>query len=217
VKPHSHRRACGILLGLPMADPPDLPDASNPLPPPDETVELVNRVRSGDQDALALLMARFLPRLRRWASGRMPIALRDLADTSDFVQDVLLQSFQKVGRLDAGREGGLQAYLRQAVLNRIRDEFRRSRRRPDTVELEPTHPDEGPSPLEAAIGRQGLDRYERALAALRPVDREAVIARLELGFTYEEVANLLGKPTANAARMAVERALVRLIDELSEP
>jgi len=103
------------------------------------------------------------------------------------------------------------------VLNRIRDEFRRSRRRPDTVELEPTHPDEGPSPLEAAIGRQGLDRYERALAALRPVDREAVIARLELGFTYEEVANLLGKPTANAARMAVERALVRLIDELSEP
>jgi RNA polymerase sigma-70 factor (ECF subfamily) len=133
------------------------------------------------------------------------------------VQDVLLQSFQKVGRLEVGREGGLQAYLRQAVLNRIRDEFRRSRRRPETVELDVEHPDEGPSPLEAAIGRQGLERYEQALAALRPIDREAVIARLELGFTYEEVSNLLGKPSANAARMAVERALVRLVNELSEP
>src|SRR4029077_16554909 len=134
------------------ADPPDLPDASNPLPPPDETVELVNRVRAGDQEALAVLMARFLPRLRRWASGRMPNALRDLADTSDFVQDVLLQSFQKVGRLDVGREGGLQAYLRQSVLNRIRDEFRKAQGRPELVELEGTYQDGQPSPLEHAIG-----------------------------------------------------------------
>lgn len=200
-----------------MADSPDPPDASNPIPPADETVDLVNRVRGGDQDALAILMARFLPRLRRWASGRMPIPLRDLADTSDFVQDVLLQSFQKVGHLEADREGGLQAYLRQAVLNRIRDEFRRFRRRPETVELDDALQDEAPSPLETAIGRAALERYETALATLRPIDREAVIARLELGFTYEEVAALLGKPSANAARMAVERALVRLVNELSAP
>ena len=141
--------------------------------------------------------------------------VRDLADTSDFVQDVLLQSFQKVARLEVNREGGLQAYLRQAVLNRIRDEFRKARRRPETVEFDTAHADEGPSPLEAAIGRQDLERYEAALA-VRPDDREAVIARLELGFTYEEVAKLIGKPTANAARMAVERALTRVVNELSE-
>ena len=88
-----------------MADPPDPPDEGAFPPSRDETVELVDRVRAGDQDALAILMARFLPRLRRWASGRMPIALRDLADTSDFVQDVLLQSFQKVGRARS-RPGG---------------------------------------------------------------------------------------------------------------
>jgi len=200
-----------------MADPPAPPDASTPSTSNDETLNLVDRVRAGDQEALAVLMARFLPRLRRWASGRLPIALRDLADTSDFVQDVLLQSFQRVGMLEAGREGGLQAYLRQAVLNRIRDEFRRSRRRPETVELDAVHPDEGPSPLETAIGRERLERYERALTSLRSIDREAVIARLELGFTYDEVAHLLGKPSANAARMACERAVVRLVEELSRP
>ena len=55
------------------------------------------------------------------------------------------------------------------------------------------------------------------MAALRPIDREAIIARVELGFTYEEVAAALGKPSANAARMAVERALVRLVNVISEP
>ena len=132
------------------------------------TLHLVERVRHGDQEALADLMQRFLPRLRRWASGRLPGAVRDLADTSDLVQDVLLQSFQKIEGLELDREGGLQAYLRQAILNRIRDEFRKARRRPDAVELESAQADDGPSPLEAAIGRQALDRYEAALAELRP-------------------------------------------------
>ena len=109
-----------------------------------------------------------------------------------------------------------QAYLRQAVLNRIREEFRRAKGRPNSVELDATHADSGPSPLQAAIGNAALERYERALATLRPIEREAVIARLELGFTYEEVAKLVGKPSANAARMAVERALVRLVHELSD-
>lgn len=178
------------------------------------TLHLIADVKRGDQQALAVLLGRFLPRMRRWASGRLPGPVRDLADTSDLVQDVLLQSFQKIEGLDLDRAGGLQAYLRQAILNRIRDEFRKAKRRPEAVELDSARPSEGPSPLEVAIGREALDKYEAALAAMRPGDREAIIARLELGFTYDEVAELLGKPTANAARMAVERAMVRLIERL---
>jgi RNA polymerase sigma-70 factor (ECF subfamily) len=178
------------------------------------TLHLIAQVKQGDQQALADLLARFLPRLRRWAAGRLPGPVRDLADTSDLVQDVLLQSFQRIERLEFDRAGGLQAYLRQAILNRIRDEFRKAKRRPEAVELESAQPSAGPSPLEAAIGREALDKYEAALAEMRPVDREAIIARIELGFTYDEVADLLGKPSANAARMAVERAMVRLIERL---
>lgn len=192
----------------------DRPDAPDADAGDSITLHLVDRVKRGDQQALADLLERFLPRIRRWASGRLPGPIRDMADTSDLVQDVLLQSFRKIEGLDLDRAGGLQAYLRQAILNRIRDEFRKFKRRPDAVELESAQPDEGPSPLEAAIGRQALDRYEAALAELRPVDREAIIARIELGFTYDEVAKVLGKPTGNAARMAVERALVRLIERL---
>jgi RNA polymerase sigma factor (sigma-70 family) len=192
----------------------DRPDEQGPGVADSTTLHLVERVQHGDQEALADLMQRFLPRLRRWASGRLPGAVRDLADTSDLVQDVLLQSFRRIEGLDLDRAGGLQAYLRQAILNRIRDEFRKFKRRPDAVELESAQADDGPSPLEAAIGHQALERYEAALAGLRPGDREAIIARIELGFTYDEVAQLLGKPTGNAARMAVERAIVRLIERL---
>ena len=68
--------------------------------------------------------------------------------------------------------------------------------------------------MEAAIGRQALERYETALSRLRAMDREAIIGRIELGLTYDELAAALGKPSANAARMALERALFRLAHEM---
>jgi len=71
------------------------------------------------------------------------------------------------------------------------------------------------SPLEAAVGRQLFEHYEQALEALSDVEREAVIARLELGCSYQEVALLLDKPTAAAARMMVARALARLATLMS--
>lgn len=159
-------------------------------------------------------MSRYLPRLRRWAAGRLPRWARDLADTEDLVQEAMLQTFKKLETFEVRGDGALQAYLRQSTLNRIRDELRRVGRRPAITELDPEQPGQGASPLEEAIGQEARERYERALGCLRPQDREAVIARIELGFGNEEIAQFLGKPSANAARMTVERALVRLAEEM---
>ena len=82
--------------------------------------------------------------------------------------------------------------------------------------LDSAVPDESPSPLELAIGRQGVERYERALERLRPEDREAIIARVEFGCSYEELAVSLGKPSPDAARMAAQRAMLRLAAELTK-
>jgi hypothetical protein len=38
--------------------------------------ELVLRARGGDQEALNDLCARYLPRLQRWAHGRLPASAR---------------------------------------------------------------------------------------------------------------------------------------------
>jgi RNA polymerase sigma-70 factor (ECF subfamily) len=188
--------------------------------PPDETGELwssltlLERAQAGDQDALESLFSRYLPRMQRWASGRLPRWARDLTDTQDLVQEALLHTFKRIERFESRGEGALQAYLRQAVLNRIRDELRRVRRLPSRDELDSRAPDQGRSPLEEAIGHQAVERYEQALAKLRQEDREAVVARIELGYSNDELAELLGKGTADAARKAVERAIVRLAREM---
>ena len=182
--------------------------------PMETTLDLLARARAGDRRSLDALFERCLPPLRRWARGRLPGYARDLADTQDLVQETVLHTLNRLDAFQPRHQGALQAYLRQAVANRIRDEIRRVQRRPFPVELDDVHADGAPSPLEHAIGREGLERYEAALARLKESDREAIVARMELQQSYEEVAAALGKPNANAARVAVTRAIARLIEEM---
>jgi RNA polymerase sigma-70 factor (ECF subfamily) len=175
---------------------------------------LLERVRAGDTAALNRLLDRYLPRLSRWASGRLPRWARDVSDTDDLVQDTLIRSVANLDHFEARGEGALQAYLRGAVMNRIRDEIRRRRRTPDKDPLDTAIPAAGQSPLEAATGAETLARYDRALDRLEAESREAVIARIEMGCSYAEVAELLDKPSADAARMTVSRALLRLAEEM---
>ncbi|HVG69477.1 MAG TPA: RNA polymerase sigma factor, partial [Vicinamibacterales bacterium] len=159
------------------------------------------------------LFARHLKPLQRWASGRLPKWARDLADTDDLVQDTLLRTFKRMEDFEPRRLGSLQAYLRTAVLNRLRDEIRRKGRQPETTELDSLNSD-GQSPIEETIGRETVEEYERALGKLKPEEQEAIIGRVEMGYTYEELAQALGKPTPDAARKAAQRALVRLAEEM---
>ena len=181
------------------------------------TERLLVRARAGEQQALDQLFERYLPPLRRWASGRLPRRARDISDTQDLVQETLLSALRRLQGFELRHPGALHGYLRQAVLNRIRDEFRRARRRPDSGPLrdDQSHPDA--SPLEEAIGRQMLERYEAALARLRPDEQEAVVARVEFGYSYDEIAAALDRPTRDAARMAVTRAIVKLAEEMDIP
>jgi RNA polymerase sigma-70 factor (ECF subfamily) len=138
-----------------------------------------------------------------------------LADTDDLVQETLLHTFKKIGDFEPRRVGALQAYLRQAVLNRLRDELRHRARQPPVTGLEGVEDVTARSPLEEAIGRQAIEDYEEALGRLRPEEREAIIARVEIGYTYGELAEALGKPSAEAARKTARRALLRLAEEMN--
>ena len=188
-------------------------DENNAL---ESTFELIERAREGDQESLERLMARHLGPLRRFVSGRLPLWARDLSDTDDLVQDTLLRTFKKIEDIDVRGAGALQAYLRQAVMNRLRDELRRKGRAPAAVAIDANGLDlvaEG-SPLEEAMGREAFERYQAALTRLRPEEREAIIARVEMDYSYAELAEILGKPTPDAARKAAQRALLRLAEEM---
>jgi RNA polymerase sigma-70 factor (ECF subfamily) len=183
--------------------------------PPSEnllvTIQLVERAKRGDSHALDALMTRYRPRLERWASGRLPSYARSLLDTGDLVQEALVKVFEKLEIFDVSSPGGFQAYVRQTILNRIRDQVRWARRRPGAEELEQIE-DRTPSPLEQAIGTDLLERYERGMATLSDDERQLVHLRVELALGYDEIAAMTERATFDAARMATQRALRKLAE-----
>jgi RNA polymerase sigma-70 factor (ECF subfamily) len=182
----------------------------------ESTIELLARAREGDQGAIDRLFHLHYRPLRRWASGRLPNWARALADTDDLVQETLIQTFKRLDVFEPRRVGALQAYMRQAIVNRIRDELRSRGREPEKRELDDLRAESADSPLALAIGTEAVARYERALATLRPEEREAIIGRVEMGYTYPELADALGKSSADAARKAAERALLRLAEVMGQ-
>ena len=186
-------------------------------PPPDSTAALLQRVQAGDAAARERLLGRYVPILRRWAHGRMPARSRGLADTDDLVQITLLRVLKQLHRFESRHEGAFLAYLRRILLNAMRDEIARAKTRGDQQPLPETLPDPGASPLEKALGRDTLERYDAAFARLGEEQQEAVFMRIEMGFGYEQIAEALGKNSANTARMVVARAIARLAEAMEEP
>lgn len=174
------------------------------------SVVLARRARAGDRDATEALIRRIAPGLRRFARGMLPAHARGMVDTDDLVQDALVATLRMLPGLEIPSGGGLHAYLHRAVRNRVVDEIRRAGRRPKAEALDDETADDAPSPLEIAVGREALRRYERGLEKLDPEDAEAIVSRVEHGMSYAEVAREIGKPSPDAARMAVGRALLRL-------
>ena len=176
------------------------------------SLSLLARAQRGDAVALEALMGRYLTRLQRWASGRVPACARSLLDTDDLVQDALLNTFRRLDHFRPRHDGALLAYLRQTIANRVRNELRR--RLPDfDPSLEPDAlPSAMPSPLERIVSRRAIESYERALARLDENDRTAIICRFEMNYSYDALARAMARPSADAARKLTERALRRLIE-----
>jgi RNA polymerase sigma-70 factor, ECF subfamily len=178
------------------------------------SMSLLMRAREGDEAARDELCARYLPRLRRWAHGRLPVWARDHLDTEDIVQDTLWQSVKQLQGFSPAHERAFCAYVCEALRNRVRDAVRRAVRRPAGEPIPEDALTDEPSPLEQAVGRETYRRYERALSRLREPERELIVARVELHLGYPEIAELHSKPTIAAARVAVSRALLRLATEM---
>ncbi len=171
------------------------------------TTQLLDRYRTGEESAVDDLCQRYLPILRRWARGRLPAYRRDISETEDLIQVTFLRALNRLDAFDSERPGAFLAYLRTILLNLVREELRRSSRRPESVSLIESLPSQQLSLVERAIGQERLEEYEKALAKLPELKRNAVILRVEFGMSFEEIAVELERPSANAARMTVSRAL----------
>ena len=173
------------------------------------TIELVIRARLGDGAATEAILQRCLPKLKRWAHGRLPAAVRTYMDTGDLVQETALHVLRRLDNFEVRHVGAMQGYLRQSVINAIRDAARRVGRRPAAVELPDDLHSAEASPLEMTMRAETYQRYRNAQAKLRPRDREFIICRIDLQWTPAEIAEHFAL-SVDAARLGVARALARL-------
>jgi RNA polymerase sigma-70 factor (ECF subfamily) len=176
----------------------------------DSTASLLERIRQGHDDARERLFARVVPVLQRWAHRRLPDRARDLLDTDDLVQVTVLRALVRLKDFEYQGEGAFLGYLRSILINAIRERIRRAGRRPQHVALDQELLDRGPPILEGLIGRESIHRYETALDTLPADMRQALILRLEFEYSHQEIASELGRPSEDAARMTVARALAKL-------
>ena len=198
-----------------MTDDPDSDESGSALLSDEPTIELVLSARKGDRVALEALLERCLPSLKRWAHGRLPAHARGTLDTGDLVQEAAMHVLARLDKFEPRHVGAMQAYLRMSVINRIRDEIRKVGRRPETMELTVEPPSDVTSPLEAVIREEAYERYRSALDKLRARDREMVVARVEVQWSIQEIAQRFGMASVDAARVAVSRSLKRLSAQLS--
>ena len=190
-----------------------------PVVPPvglGSTQSLVTRACRGDLVAREHLAGRYSDPLLRWAHGRTPRAARGLVDTVDIVQMAMMNTFVRLESVDASMPGALLRYLRTAVVNQIRDEIRKAGRRPEFTELDEQLPALDRDPLEEVIGLQEVDRYNLALLQLPADQMEAFLMRIEMDFSYRGIADAMGRPSADAARMLVRRAIRAMAEALRE-
>jgi DNA-directed RNA polymerase specialized sigma24 family protein len=176
------------------------------------TLDLLQRLTAGEQDALDALVDRSLPVFGSWAIRRIPSWAVGRLDVTALVRSALLDALPRLHVAEAPSAGALQAVLRDAVHDRLANDLGALAGQPPGAE--------GEMPMTASVlgqaaGPWNLERYDRALAALSTPDREAIIGRLELRQSYEELATALGEADAAAARLRVTTAVAQLVQKMA--
>ena len=169
-----------------------------------QTALILERISQGEQAALDELVAHTYPVLLRWAHGRIPKTQQNLYETTDLVQETLMKGLARSEQFKAMRTGAFLAYLRTIFINQVTDQLRKKQITTATDELV----DEQPAGADVDV--QDFMIYEQALKKLSAEEQQAVILRLEFGMTHAECAEAMDKPSADAARMFTNRALLKL-------
>ena len=200
------------MAAKPVSDSPkDCPDPAN-----ERTIVLIRRAQSGDELARNALFDRYRPRLVHWATGRLPYSARGCTDTQDLVQQVLFAVLRKLSDFDPRHDGAFPAWLRRILKGKLIDAMRKAGRKPEMAPLNDDEPYMGASPLDVVLGDDERKRYEEAVNNLPQEDQNLIFLRIELGLTYKEIADITGKPSQDAVRMALKRTVMRLSRKISD-
>ena len=170
--------------------------------------QIVRLVLGGDTEAFGVLVDRYHERCVRLALH----IVGNREDAEDAAQESFLRAYRYLGGYQEREK--FAAWLYRILVNQCRTII--SRRRRSEAPLHDWEWDAAAC-LEPSAGEQGAMRDEltRALAALVPEQREAVVLRYSEELTYDEMAAITGAGVS-ALKMRVQRGCARLRELLLE-
>lgn len=179
--------------------------------------KLLHRVRAGDQTAFAEMLDRFGPAIRAAVRRRLPDRLRQEFDSLDFVQEVWA-SFCAISseQMTFLQPDALAAFLARVAKNKVVDVVRQrfGTMAHDITKVQPISEEANeflvatdPSPSQWVIA----DEKRAALKRKLDLGQQALLERLEEGYTLNEIAELLGVSLSTVNRLV--RRLKDLCDE----
>jgi len=197
-------------------------------PDSEPTVELLTRVRSGEQAAFEGLFARHRPWLRQLVEWRLDDRLNARLDPSDVVQETQIEAYRRLDDYLEREPMPFRLWLRKTLDERLTMLERRhlgaSRRAVDreawpvdgkSAWLVDRLAGADPSPSQVFVQDELAQRVREAIAALADLDREILLLRTFEALSYSEIGFLL-KIDAATARKRHGRALLRLHESLAK-
>ena len=195
-------------------------------PAESHTLQLLRGWHRGDRESVAVLMERHLPWIRERIRHRIGPALRNKAETSDFVHDAVIEFLQYAPRFLVTSEVQFRALLLRIAENTIRNKHRwfmaarrkiaRERPIPSTTILSLD-----PAGRSMQTPSKSAERHEReawvrmAMEFLDERDREILALRQWEALSFVDIGEKLGIGAAGA-QMRHIRALRRLSATISE-
>jgi len=168
-----------------------------------DEVLLVQRAISGDADAFGRLYDMYVDRVYRHVYYRVG----NVADTEDLTQRVFTKAWQAINRYKR-TASPLLAWLMTISHNLVVD-FYRTKKDKTYLEAEVWANDSAQSPERIAEARFEQQQLRRAILQLLGDQQQVILLRFVEGFSYAEIASLLGK-SEGAIRVILHRALVAL-------
>jgi RNA polymerase sigma-70 factor, ECF subfamily len=198
-----------------------------------DSMDLIERARAGDGDALNAIFTRHRERLRRMVDIRLDRRLQARVDASDVIQEAYLEVAQRLDEYLNDPKLPLFLWLRLVVGQRLmklhrqhlgtqqRDAgrevslYREALPAASSAALAAQLLGRHTSPTQAVVRAERMLRLQEALNTLDPIDCEVLSLRHFEELTRAETAQVLGIAEGAAAKRYV-RALKRLRDILAD-
>ena len=195
--------------------------------PLDSFSEKVTSAREGSAEALGEMFETCRQYLLAVGEEQLDADLRAKFTASDIVQETFLEAHRDFQQFRGVSQPDLLVWLRRIMLNNIfnlRRHYRETQKRSLSREesLDDRRPDDSllmgavadvATPSRRMMAEEDTARVEKALARLSPTQRQLIMLRNYLRWSFNEIGVFLGR-TPEAARKGWARSIERLQHEL---